>query len=134
MAAVATREIAVPVERIADMAGAALGGLANGAIWRFAPVNAPIAVLITSGLAVGGLMGSLWTRGMPSTVIGGIGSGSMAVLGFVAPLMLGVPTGTTRKGQAGQGESRILNTKALPSPAGERVRERVREVLDLGVA
>jgi len=133
MAVAMAREIVIPTERVAQVGSSALGGMVNGLLWRFAPLNAPLAVLTTSALAVGGLMGSIWTRGMGSTLLGGLASGSAGVLGFVAPLMLGA-SATARRVGVGTQESRIIQTKtqkALPGPAGERIAQRIAEAVEL---
>ena len=127
------REIVIPTERVVQVGSSALGGMANGLLWRFAPVNLPVAVLSTSALAVVGLMGSIWTRGMGATLLGGLASGSAGVLGFVTPLLVGVP-GTQRKVGAGTQDSKIIQTKtqtALPGPAGARIHERIAQAVEL---
>lgn len=131
--AVSYREMSLPVEKVTEMVGAGMGGLVNGAIWRFTPVNAPVAVMITGGLAVGGLVGSIFTKGVPSKLLGGLAAGSTAVLGFVAPLMLGVPATTSRKIKTADGGDAVIKTKMLPSPAGELIRGNIRSFLDLSV-
>ena len=131
MAVAMAREIVIPTERVAQVGSSALGGMVNGVLWRFAPVNLPLAVLSTSALAVGGLMGSIWTRGMGSTLLGGLASGSAGVLGFITPLLVGVPA-TARK--VGTQDSRIIQTKtqkALPGPAGQRIVQGIAEAVEL---
>ena len=133
MAVAMAREIVIPTERVAQVGSSALGGMVNGVLWRFAPVNLPLAVLSTSALAVGGLMGSIWTRGMGSTLLGGLASGSAGVLGFITPLLVGVPATARKVGAGTQGE-RIIQTKtqkALPGPAGERIAQRIAEAVEL---
>jgi hypothetical protein len=125
------REIVIPTERVVQVGSSALGGMVNGVLWRFAPVNLPTAVLSTSALAVGGLMGSIWTRGMSSTLFAGLASGSAGVLGFITPLLVGVPATARRVGTQ---DSRIIQTrtqKALPGPAGERIAQRIAEAVEL---
>lgn len=86
-------------------------------------------MLSSTALGVGSLFGSIWTGGA-SAAFGGMASGSVAVLGFIAPLLIGA--GTSRKIGERTGESRVIQTKALSSAAGDGVRQKVSQFVEVG--
>lgn len=90
--------LAMASEKIYTEASAFGIGILNGLISRSRPTAS---LLTTSVTAIGGLVGSMMTRGRMADVLEGVAAGSLGALGYSIPYWFMAPAGSTGRARIG---------------------------------
>ena len=110
---------AIPGEKILTE-GSALGvGLVNGVIWKY---NAKAGFFTTLVSALGGMVGSVFSKGVAAEVLEGASAGALGAFGVLLPFMVG---GTSTGAKA---VSAPTKASALPPAVTEAPRNAAQSV------
>lgn len=107
----------MPAKRAITLTSAFGGGLANGALIQRWPMLGTVTTIVS---AIGGTVLSMFTRGVVSEIMEGVGAGAIGTLGFVIPAMF--KTGATTGGNVAETMARVQAQRSASMKAGVGLR------------